>query len=189
MNVKNLDYIRGLKSADFPDLGAKLYEALKSIGDQASNTQSQTNANPSGQPTAPPAINGLKVTGQNGHFNLAITDNNPIYRGIQYYAEHDTSPNFTNPQVIHLGDARNHNVFLGNQTLYWRAYSSYSSSPPSAPAYHGSGAAPTPVAGGGTIGGPAFQASQGSGTGSPGQGLAGPGIAPFRSKTGTPPVR
>jgi hypothetical protein len=189
MNIKNLDYIRGLKSSDFPDIGAKLYEALKSIADQAANTQQQTNTNPKGQPTPPPAINALKVTGQNGHFNLAIEDNNPIYRGVQYYAEHDTSPNFTNPQVIHLGDARNHNVFLGNQTLYWRAYSSYSSSAPSAPAYHGSAATPSPVIGGGNVGGPLFQPSQGSGTGTPGQGLAGPGLVPFRSTTGEPPVR
>lgn len=189
MNIPNLDYIRGLRSPDFPDLGAKLHEALTSIAGQVTNIQSQTNANPTGQPTPPPPINGLKVTGQNGHFNIAIHDNNEIYRGVQYYAEYDTSPHFTNPQTIHLGDSRNHNVFLGNGTYHWRAYSSYASSPPSAAVYHGSGAAPTPVVGGGDVGSPAIQASQGTGTGTPGQGLTGPGIAPFRSATGVPPVR
>lgn len=189
MTIPNLDYIRGLRSEEFPDLGAKLYEALNSIAQQSAQVQSQTNTNPKGQPTPPPPISGFNVTGQNGHFNLRITDNNPIYRGIQYYAEYDTQSHFPNPQVIHLGDTRNHNVFLGNGKYYWRAYSSYASSAPSAPVYHGSSAKPTGVVGGGTVGSPNIQSSQGSGTSSPGQGLEGPGIIPFRSSNGIPPTR
>jgi len=189
MNIPNLDYLRSLRSAEMPDLGAKLYEALVSIQQQAVNIQQQSNTNATGQPQAPPQISGFNVTGQNGHFNLKIQDHNPIYRGIQYYAEYDTQAHFPNPQIIHLGDSRNHNVFLGNGTYYWRAYSSYASSSPSSPVYHGSGATPTPVVGGGVVGSPAIQASQSSGTGTPGQGLVGPGITPFRSTSGQPPVR
>jgi hypothetical protein len=189
MTIKNLDYLRGLKSSDFPDLGAKLYEALKSIAEQSVNMQQQTNANPTGAPQSPPSVNGLKVQAANGHFSGAITDENPLYRGVQYYAEHDTDPNFTNPQIVHLGDSRNFNMFLGNGTHYFRAYSAYAGSAPGAPAYHGSAAEPLPVVGGGEVGSPAYLPSQSSGTGTPGQGLTGPGIAPFRAVAGKPPVR
>lgn len=181
--IRNLDYLKSL-----PDFGAKLYEALSDLASQINTHAMQTNANPQGATIAPPRIAGVVATAQNGHFSIQITDNGKIYRGIQYYVEHADNPSFTNPQVIHLGDARNHYIFLGSVTRYFRAYSSYASSAPSAPAYHG-GATPVAVVGGGTVGGPVFQSSQGSGTGAPGAGLQGPGVAAFRSTTGVPPVR
>jgi hypothetical protein len=186
---KNLAYIRGLTSQDLPGFGAKLYETLTAIIQQQQTLAQQVNGNPTGQPVPPPAVNAVKVTGQNGHFDISIQDSNQIYRGIQYFAEYSQDKNFSNPRVIPMGDSRNHTVFLGNQNLYWRAYSSYASSSPSSPAYHGGAATPAPVAGGGSIGGPAFQDSQGSGTGTPGQGVTGPGPIPFRSVNGVPPVR
>ena len=191
MNIANLDYIKGLKSADFPDLGAKLYEALRSIATQAGNIEQQTNSNPSGQPTPPSAPNALTVSGQNGHFNIAIQDHNQnVYRGVKYFVEHADNPQFTNAQVIDLGTSRNHNVFLGNVTRYWRAYSSYASSAPSTPVYHGTATAPLAVTGGGAVGGPEFQAAQSSGTSVPNQGgPSGPGHTPYRTATGAPPTR
>lgn len=188
VQIRNLDFIRQLSSEDLPGFGAKLYEALSDIAQQSDNHAQQTNANLQGAPLPPPAINNIAVSAQNGHFSVQIQDNGEIYRGVQYYVEHSDSPNFTNPQVIHLGDSRNHTVFLGDVTRYFRAYSSYASSPPSAPAYLG-GSVPTPVTGGGPVGGPDFQESQGSGTGPAGAGLQGPGVAPFRSLTGAPPIR
>lgn len=181
MNVRNLDYIR---SKD-----PKLYEALADIISAHSNTAQQGNFNSTGQPAAPPSISNLTVSANDGHFSIAIHDPNPIYRGVNYFVEHADNPHFTNPHVIDIGASRNHTVFLGNVTRYWRAYSAYQASPPSAPAYHGGGATPLPVTGGGTVGGPSFLSSQGSGTGAPGQGLSGPGVIPFRSATGAPPIR
>lgn len=189
MNLPNLDYFRALKLDGAPDFGAKLYEAMRSIVTQSGNSEQQTNTNPQGQPAPPPIVNGLNVQGQNGHYSIAITDNNQIFRGVQYYVEHDTNKNFTNPKIIHLGDSRNHDVFLGSGPRYWRAYSAYASSGASSPVYHGSSVDPTPVDAGGNIGGPANLASQGSGTSAPGQGLTGPGPVPFRSPTGMPPSR
>lgn len=180
MNIRNLDYIR---SKD-----PKLFEALSDILTQQQNIAQQVNANPSGLPQSPPTISGLKVTGQNGMFHLQITDNGPIYRGISYHAEYADNPAFTNPQPIDMGAARNHTLFLGNGTYYFRAFSAYSNGPPGAPAYHG-GSIPVPVIGGGLIGGPALLPPQSSGTGTPGQGLQGPGTAPFRSSTGAVPIR
>lgn len=190
MNVRHLDYLRSLDPKNLPgDFGAKLVEALVSIQTQATNLEQQTNGNPKGQPNHPPQINGLNVQAQNGHFQISIVDNNPIYRDVHYYLEHADNPNFTNPHVIHLGHTRNHNLFLGSVTRYFRAYSSYASSAPGAPVYHGTQTQPAAVSGGGSVGGPSFLTSQGSGTGRAGQGLQGPGTIPFRTATGAPPTR
>ncbi|MGH9343306.1 MAG: hypothetical protein ACRD19_06040 [Terriglobia bacterium] len=189
MKIRNLDYLRSLSTKDLPGFGAKLYETLSDLLQAHQNLSQQVNGNASGNPAPPPSIANLKVTGQNGHHNLAISDPNPIYRGVRYYAEFDTSPQFTNPRIVPMGDSRNANVFLGNGTYYWRAYSAYMSSNPSPPAYHGGAANPQPVNAGGSVGGPLLQDSQGSGTGTPRQGLSGPGPIPFRSATGAPPVR
>lgn len=179
--IRNLDYIR----AKDP----KLFEAISDLDRHASTLEQQVNGNRTGQPLPPPAIDGLQVTGQNGHFHLQITHKADIYRGIQYYAEYADNPGFANPQAIHLGDSRSHTAFLGNGTYYWRAYAAYASSPPGPAAYHGGGSNPQPVSGGGAVGGPAFLAPQGTGTGLPGEGLTGPGIRPFRSSDGSLPIR
>lgn len=184
MSIRNLDWVRSL-----PQIGAKFYEMFKDVSDQLTTVEQQTNSNRTAPPNAPPSIGGLKVTGQNGHFNIAITDASPVYRGVNYFVEHADNPHFTNPHVIDLGASRNHNIFLGNVTRYFRAYSSYAGSPIGSPAYFGSGAQPTPVVGGGENSGPNFTASQGSGTGAAGAGLQGPGVAPFRSTNGKPPSR
>ena len=104
-------------------------------------------------------------------------------------AEYDTTPAFSNPQFHYMGVARNSNVFLGAGTYYWRAYSFYPGSAPSAAAYHGGEKTPLPVSGGGVVGSPQFQSSEGSGTGPARQGLQGPGVSPFNPVNGAPPLR
>lgn len=174
MTIKQLAWIRTI-----PFLGGRLHDAFKSIQNGMTAFEQQANLSATTQPKAPPALNGFKVTpGPGGEFQISISDNGQISRGIHYWAEHDTTPAFANPHIIDIGQTRNHSVYLGSQTLYWRGYSSYASSPPSAPVYHGSAAVPLPVTGG-TPG--ARSASQGSGTGAPGQGLSGPGPVPART--------
>ena len=176
MTLPNLAWVRGL-----PDIGARLAEIFRAIETQSGATEQQTNANPAAQPTPPPAINGVHVSpGPGGEFQVAIADNNQISRGIRYFAEHDTTPAFSNPHIIDMGTSRNHSVYLGAQSLYWRAYSSYGSSPASAPAYHGSQVQPLPVTGG--VAG-VRAPSMGAGTGAPRQGLHGPGPVPTRTDT------
>lgn len=187
--IKNQDLIRQLASPELGAFGSRILEALQGLDQQHQNLAQQVNGNSTGQPSAPPQIAGLTVKAQNGHFTASITDNAPIFRGIQYYIEHADNPHFINRMVVHLGDSRDWQGFMGNVTRYFRAYSSYSSSPSSPPAYHGGAGQPRAVTGGGTIGGPSFQDSQGSGTGGPGQGLQGPGQIPFRSANGAPPPR
>ena len=187
LSLKNLDYIR---QADHwtPDLGAKLAELLQSFGTGVNNLEAQTNGNVQGPPQPPQKIDDLKVTAQNGHFSVAITDNSKLYRGIRYYLEHSDSPHFTNPITVEMGTTRNANLFLGNVNRYFRAYSAYGPSAPNDPVYHG-GTQPQMVSGGGIVGGPPVVDSQGSGTGPAGAGLEGPGKIPWRSGNGAPPTR
>ena len=188
--IRNLNFLRSLP-ADLPiqDLGVRLYEALSDIQHQQQAVTQQTNSNPVGNPDPPPAIDGLTVTGQNGHFHLQVQHNADFYRGVQYHAEYADNPGFQNPRPISMGDSREHTIFLGNGTYYWRAFAAYPSSPAGPAAYHGGAHSPQPVSGGGSIGSPAFLPPQGSGTGAPGEGLSGPGPIPFRSATGAPPIR
>lgn len=184
MKIPYLDYLKTI-----PDFGPKLVEALQSISRGSSNTEQQGNLNPAGQPAAPPSVNSVTVTGQNGHFDVKIVDNSQIYRGVKYFVDHADNPQFTNARTEALGPSRNGSFFLGNATRYWRAYSAYESSPPSKPVYHGSSVQPIAVFGGGNIGPPAFQSSEGSGTGPSMVTGEGPGKIPFRSTTGVPPSR
>jgi hypothetical protein len=130
-----------------------------------------TGVDPSGSIAAPSPIGSLNVTAADGIFDLAITDNSTLHRGIFYFAESDTTPAFQQPYVHFLGSSRNLRVALGNQTLYWRAYSQYLGSETSQPVAFGT--PPTAVAGGGAAAGPALQPSNGSGTASGSQGGSG----------------
>jgi hypothetical protein len=114
------------------------------------------------------------VLAADGIFDIAITVYSAVHRGIYYFAESDTNPNFTAPRVYFMGASRNLRVALGNVTLYWRGYSQYIGSAPSGPVTFGSPA--SAVAGGGSAG-PALQASSGSGTATGQQGGSGFGVA------------
>jgi hypothetical protein len=144
----------------YPELG----QALDDLAGHIENTMTQTNASVNGQSNPPPAPSALSVTASQGIFDAAITDNAPVARGINYFLEYSNNPNFTAPTTVDLGQSRNYRAHLGNQTLYWRAHSSYPTGPRSDHAYHGTQALPSPVIGGGAFTGPAPLASQGSGT-------------------------
>lgn len=190
LEIKNLSWLKNLSTADNPELGQKLSEIIQQVSKAVNTMEQQGNFNVNGNPTAPPAPNALHVTAQNGVFKFAITDQDPnLYRGVKYYIEHDTDPQFTNPQPINIADARNHTAFLGNQTRYFRALKAYTPSAPSEAIYFGSANSPTAVPGGGSIVPPADLPSQGSGTGVQGQGLQGPGHVPYRGASTKAPIR
>jgi hypothetical protein len=151
-----------------------LYEALTQVVGAVNSLGRATGVDPSGSISPPAPIGGVSVTAANGIFDVAITDNSAVNRGIFYFAESDTSPNFTAPRVHFLGSSRNLSVAIGNQTLYWRGYSQYMGSAPSAPVAFGS--PPTAVVGGGAAG-PTLQPSSGSGSATAQQGGSGFGTA------------
>jgi hypothetical protein len=151
-----------------------VYESLQQIVSAINALGRATGVDPSGSIAQPDRIGGISVVAANGIFDIAITDNSAVHRGIYYFAESDTSPNFTAPRVWFMGSSRNLRVALGNLTLYWRGYSQYIGSTPSAPVTFGS--PPTAVVGGGSAG-PTLQLSSGSGTATGQQGGSGFGTA------------
>lgn len=182
---KYLAQVRGLATKELPSLGTTLYQTLRAIVTQSQNVASQTNADPNGEPGAPPPLGGLTVTATSVGHHISIAHPGDFFRGVEYHAEYADNPHFTNPFPVYMGPAREHDVATGNRTLYWRAFAQYPTGQPGEPTYHGA-AQPIAVTGGtqGPIG-----ASQGSGTGQPGEGLSGHGPVAFRSITGAPPVR
>ena len=137
-----------------------LYETLARIVSAVNASSASAGVDPATPAPAPTQIASLNVQASNGWFDIAIADPSNQRPGLFYFAESDTTPGFNHPRVYFLGASRNLYVQLGNQTLYWRAYSQYIGSQPSAPITFGN--PPTAVTGGGATG-PAPQPSQGSG--------------------------
>lgn len=178
INVRNLDQIRANDS--------QLYEALADLATGIDNIGQQTATSPTGVQPTPNQIGSLNVTAGDGIFDAAIFDNSPSRNGsvgIMYFLEYSTTANFAPGtfHVVDLGAARNWRGMLGNLTLFWRAYSQFTGSGPSAPVYFGSQNAPTPVVGGGASG-PAPNPGAGSGNGNSNgsQGAQGAGQIPGR---------
>lgn len=190
-DIRNLRWLRSLDTKNLPEtFGRQLYELITDHITATRNIESQTNSNGGGYALPPPPPDGLSVVAQNGVFHVSVQHNTQsLFRGVNYHLEYSTDPGFASGGFpVDLGSAREHRGYYGNLSLYWRAAASYAISPPSRWVYFG-GPTPQAVQGGGVTG-PALPAqSQGSGTGTVGQGLQGPGQAAFRSKTGVPPVR
>ena len=149
------------------DPSGKLEAWAKKLMDSHNNAARQANVAPVGSVEAPPQISSLQVTAAGGVHAAVITDNNPVNQGIIYHFERSSTPDFQTgtTHLAQSGPSRSlTGHFAGNSDVYWRGYSQYQSSPPSAPVYFGSEAAPTKVNAGGAIAGPTPPASTGSGT-------------------------
>lgn len=140
-------------------------ETFRTIQDAVNRAGITVGVDPSPAATYPPptAPTSLSVAAENGFFDCVITDANP-QRGVVYFLDYSTTPNFGAPRTISLGPARTEYKQLGNQTLYWRCYSQFQGSNISGYTYFGTQAAPTPVVGGGSSG-PAPMPSAGTGAG------------------------
>ncbi len=137
-----------------------LYETLTRIVSAVNATSQRTGVDPSVPAPAPSPIASISVQAANGWFDISITDPSDARPGLFYFAESDVTPAFSAPRVYFLGASRNLYVQLGNQTLYWRAFSQYIGSLPSSPVTFG---VPAIAVAGGGASGPAPQLSQGSG--------------------------
>jgi hypothetical protein len=146
--------------APLKDRDPYLYETLTKIVTAVNATSQRAGVDPSTPAPAPPPIASISVQASNGWFDISITDPSDSRPGLFYFAESDVTPAFSAPRVYFLGASRNLYVQLGNQTLYWRGFSQYIGSLPSAPITFG--APPIAVVGGGSAG-PAPQPSRGSG--------------------------
>lgn len=191
LKIRNLDYLRNTDPATGgANYGARLYEAIQDLNSAISNHLMQTNGNATGEPQPPPSQVGIQVSARDGYLHVALNDQGPLYRGVQYWVQHASNPNFTD--AVHTQasgtELRNHTEFIGNQTRYVRAYKSYPWSGPTEPVIHG-GITPIAVQGGGNTAGPLFLSPQGTGTGPADGSVSGPGPIAFRSTTGVPPTR
>jgi hypothetical protein len=146
--------------APLKDRDPYLYETLTRIVSAVNATSQHAGVDPSVPAPAPSPIASISVQASNGWFDVSIADPSDARPGLFYFAESDVTPAFSAPRVYFLGASRNLYVQLGNQTLYWRAYSQYIGSLPSSPIAFGT--PPIAIAGGGASG-PAPQPSQGSG--------------------------
>jgi hypothetical protein len=152
-----------------------LYETLTKIVAAVNATGLRAGVDPSKPLPAPAPIAAFNVQAANGWFDLAIGDPSDAQPGLFYFAESDSTPAFAAPRVYFMGASRNLYLQLGNQQLFWRAYSQHLGSNPSAPVTFGN--PPIAVTGGGASGPPPFPSS-GSGllSGSPVRGGNGFGI-------------
>jgi hypothetical protein len=146
--------------APIKDRDPYLYETLVKIVSSVNATSQRAGVDPSTPAPAPSPIASINVQASNGWFDISILDPSNSRPGLFYFAESDTTPAFGAPRVYFMGASRNLYLQLGNQTLFWRAYSQYIGSLPSAPVTFGS--PPTAVSGGGASG-PTPQPSTGSG--------------------------
>src|SRR5580700_11131515 len=146
--------------APLKDRDPYLYETLTKIVASVNATSQRAGVDPSTPAPAPAPIASMTVQASNGWFDISVADPSDARPGLFYFAESDTTPAFSAPRVYFMGASRNLYVQLGNQTLYWRVFSQYIGSLPSAPVTFGS--PPTAVAGGGSSG-PAPLPSSGSG--------------------------
>lgn len=128
-------------------------------------TDSDTDLDP------PPPIASLSVkTDGNGNVHAVIDHPGEVKRGVTYFVETDTSPDFLQPHVIHASTSRTMkptplpaNDDNGNpQQFFFRSYSQYQGGQPSKPVYFG-GMAKTPIAPGGSAN-MTLLSSTGSGT-------------------------
>lgn len=164
----NLGQLKHISTSD-----PKLYEVLRQLVTSQNKLNNYHGIDTSGVVTPPNIVGSLTVTAANGVFRATVIDKSPVNKGINYFLEHDTTASFLAPVTIPLGPSRDWQGFLGTGNFFFRCYSQYPLSAPSTIIYFGTQLAPTPVAGGGAIAGPAPLPEQGSGTSSrlPGQGF------------------
>jgi hypothetical protein len=169
-----------------PMWGKYIFDAFQRVQKQLNNLSTQNNSSLTGsQNLAPPPIQGVTVKASGGIAHVQVTDNSTnLYRGLNYFAEYSTDSAFTAPVTHPMGPSRDARIPVGNEPLYYRAYSGYPTSPPSAPLYHG-GSIPIKVTAIGSTP-PPVPPGMGSGTGYPGQ-ISGHGPIPWRGKM--PPKR
>ena len=139
MTYKNQRYIE--------QMDKRLDEALQDIVQKVQNVGNQTASNIESQSQAAPlAPQSLSVTASSGLFKAVIADT--TQQGKAWVLQYSTSPSFGSVVTVDLGISQNwQQGGLSGQTLYFRCYSTFYTSPPSSMTYYGTPRNPTPVKG------------------------------------------
>lgn len=145
------------RTKQIPVVGQFVANGLQRIQDAINQLGTNLGAPAYGKMENPPPINGVKVKAQDGSVHVTIDDQNAIQRGINYFVEHSTRPDFVGAHVEHLNAARGTILTLpgmtdngDDQPHYIRAYSQYRASEPGEKVNFG-GTVPTPVLPGGNV--------------------------------------
>lgn len=179
-----------------PQFGKYFASVLRKLEDAINGMGKQIGVDATKTLPAPPPIHSLNVkTSTDGFVHVAITDNQPISRNLQYFVEYDTDPAFGHAHQIDLGAARTHPPFKlpalndtgGSQTFYFRAYSQYHGSTAGKKVNFG-GTTPTGITPGGSTQ-MTLLPSTGAGTAKPDGSQAGQGLGPVVSRPGVGPKR
>lgn len=120
------------------DPSGRLLEIVRKLEAGVNNVAVQTNAAPVGVPEPPPQVSAVNVQVlAPGIHQVNAVDNAPVRRGITYHFEMSTTPNFQTGTFVLAtsGPSRTAIVPTGAGPLFWRAYSQYMTSDPSAPTY------------------------------------------------------
>ena len=139
------------------------------------------------------ADNAVSVQGEVLH--LTLTHNQAVDKGVRYFTEIDTDPNFTQPHVHDHGTSRSAFINLPTKntsgtphTFYVRSYAQYHGSNPTKPTVFGGLNGPYPI----TMGGSSkvdLLPSTGSGTASPSGQQGGKGLGTVTSRPAPGPKR
>ena len=140
-----------------PGFGNYAADALQDI-EQAINTVAKNTVTALNKKMAPPpAVDNVDVKSSGGLVHVTISDHNTIQKGINYFIEHSTRPDFVGAHVVHVNASRGGTLTLpglddegADQPVYVRAYSQYQGSD-AGPKVNFGGDAPTPVMPGGTV--------------------------------------
>lgn len=138
-----LPNIEEIQSRD-PLLGRTLQHLL----DVVNNSNQQTTASGIGKTRAPAPVSQIAVTGANGVASIHLSDKNAGAQGLKYLVEYSSDPNFGTFDLLDLGEATTHRLYLGvgSGTWYFRATNKFFTSERSPHVYFGSAAQPTGVA-------------------------------------------
>lgn len=186
----------------FPYLGTLLRRMITSLNSVAENSAVAAvgkkapphpidSVNISGAYTA--STNSLAVNGEILH--LTLTHNQAVDKGIKYFTEVDTSPNFPQPHVFEHGSSRSLFVNLptkdvnnNTQTYYARSYAQYPGSDPTKPTVYGglSGATAITMSGSSQV---SLLPSTGSGTASTSGQQGGSGLGKTTTRSSPAPKR
>lgn len=141
-------YLAKIQSID-PILGTLLKNIIKGVNTVSTNAS----VGAQGEVDAAPPLNAVNIKGTlsgdtltapGEMLHLTLTHNAPVNKGIHYFTEVDTDPNFPQPHVFHMGASRTLTTMLpanGDDTnpvtYYVRSYHSQPGSQPQKPQVFG----------------------------------------------------
>lgn len=171
----------------------------------AVNTLAKNNAVAAvGKLPPPPPVDGINVQGTQAGDTITcpseilhwtLTHNQEIDKGIRYFSEIDTDPNFTAPHVVDHGTSRSAFLTLpkmnnsgDTHTYYLRSYAQYRGSDPAKPTVLGNLGSATRIVMTGTSR-TSLLTSAGSGTASPNGQQGGHGLGIVQTRPAPRPKR